>query len=138
MDNQEKSPEGFEAFIKEVRDLALCHGDRADWYRSYGELRMAEVERCWHRYYLDIVLMCEYIGTFEGCCAHLRELENDLFKKFKYYEQSYLPCPSTDELERLWQLRRIRLFLASVNGCIMSDQDYEKCFTDHAPGKHLL
>ena len=139
MEEKENAPnEMFAAFIKEIRDQALRYAERADWFRSYGESRMAEIERCWHRYFLDLVSTCEYIGNFKGCCAFLREQEHDLFEKIKYFEECHVACSVVDYLERMWRLRQVRAVLAFTSGCVVSKHGCDKCFEDHPLGKHLL
>ena len=133
MEEKENAPnEMFAAFIKEIRDKALFYADRAEWFSAYGETRMASIERSLHRFFLDVVSMCEYIGTFEGCCAYLREQEQDLFEEIKYYEEHHLPCPVVEKTENIWRLRKIRGLIVSLNGCYLSSPMCDKCREDHA------
>ena len=111
---EKKSPEKFKVFVKEIFDLGLEYGDRADWYLGFGVVRLAESDRQTQRFYMDLASKLEYLGSFDVCCVYLREQEQNLFEKFKFYEERHVPFPAPEQLERMWQLRQVRSFLNKI------------------------
>lgn len=108
MNKKERSLKEFEVFVEKIRDLGLEHGNLAEWYVAFGAPRLAEAERRTQRFCLDLALELERkcFGSLKRCCAYIRIKEQELFEKFKYYEERQVPFPAFEELENLWLLRK--------------------------------
>ena len=100
--------ERFTAFVEGIRKKAMRHGERAEWFRSFGQHRLEEIEMERKRFLFDLHDYCMELGTLPACVYFFyTEGQNLAAKAHDLTGMGVAHGLSREDIEHYWIIRRL-------------------------------